>query len=151
MVYRVISHGINHPSHNYEDTIKSGAICPECGEFNTDMLVCRFQHNSKKGLIYTRKYVTGRFLCKTCECIFESKRICVDKERSKLNDSFECTMLLVILRAILCMVAIVGGMYMIGYSCTDDGIKLVGIAGFIIMIVGIIRFLCIGYDAGKEG
>lgn len=147
MVYRVISHGINHPSHNYEDTIKSGAICPECGEFNTDMLVCRFNHTSKKGLIYKRKYVTGRFLCKTCKCIFESKRICVDKERSKRtreDGHDDNTILSDLLIALTSMFAIAIGIFMIirSFCGDDDGNKLLRIAGFGMTVAGIIRFLC---------
>jgi hypothetical protein len=142
--YRVIEHG-NHKFHSFEELIRDGAVCPECGEINPDMLRCNFQHTFKKNLIYKREYISGRFVCKTCKCIFESNRICVNKERSrhtKEDGSEGETILSDLIRAITSIFAITIGIYMILLSCRGDGNNLLGICGFIMALAGIIRFLC---------
>lgn len=143
MKYRVIERG-NHGSHDFEEMIRDGAVCPECGEFKSDMLQCEFQHTFKKDLIYKREYISGRFVCKTCKCIFESNRICVNKERSrrtKEDGSTDRTVLSDLIMAVTSMFAIVIGIYIMTRGLGNDN-KLLGICGFIMTLTGIIRFLC---------
>ena len=145
MRYRVIKHG-NYRSHA-EEMIRDAAVCPECGEFNPDMLQCEFEYTFKKNLIYKREYISGRFLCKTCKCIFESDRVCIGKERSrrtKEDGSTDRTVLSDLLIALASMFAIAIGIVMIMRSCygDDNDNKLLGVCGFVIALVGIIRFLC---------
>lgn len=144
MKYRVIERG-NHGSHYFEEMIRDGAVCPDCGEFKSDMLQCEFQHTFKKNLIYKREYISGKFVCKTCKCIFESNRVCVNKEhsrRTKKDGSSGRTVLSDLIMALTSILAIAIGIYMILLSCRGDGNNLLGICGFIMALAGIIRFLC---------